>query len=226
MPLHKKIIVPDAAVGHEVFADWYRFGADLGGAMPLVVYFGGAISTATYEARRDTEPSPIRELFEFAIAETGLESVDLLVIPCPLIGRSEVDFRARIFSFVLDELLPRTPNPEPARVAFFGNSAGAHLAAMLAFESETVRVLATTAGVGMADAAMESERRLFAGKRYLCFANDDDPCTPYTHAFWEEMLSHGVAVDVIERAGGHAFDDYVANGSARECFVFAIEALR
>ena len=101
-------------------------------------------------------------------------------------------------------------------MAFFGNSAGAHIAAMLAFELESVQALATTAAVGLAEAVEESGQQLFAGKRYLSFANADDPCAEYTHRFWEAMIARGIAVDVIERAGGHAFEDYVANGSARQ----------
>jgi hypothetical protein len=31
----------------------------------------------------------------------------------------------------------------------------------------------------MTEAAVESERGLFAGKRYLCFANRDDFCAPW-----------------------------------------------
>ena len=231
MTLHRKLVVENAAVGHEAFGDWYRFGPEVEeypGApdVPLVVYFGGAISTPTYEARRETEPSPIREVFEIELAVAGIESVDLLVVPCPLIGRSEPDFAARISTFVLDELLGSTPNPKPSRLVFFGNSAGAHLASTLAFELASVRALVTMGGVGMAEAVRASERRLFAGRRYRCFANDDDTCTSHTHAFWVEMLSHGVAVDVTERPGGHDFDDYFANGSVQDGFAVALESLR
>lgn len=246
MTTHLKISVPDSVVCADAFGDAYRFeaGADTSPSLdvPLVVYFGGAISTATYHARRDTEPAPIRELFERALAEVGHDvaatvdataaatvaanTVDLLVVPCPPIGRSEPDFRARIFAFVHDELLPRTPNPTPSRVAFVGNSAGAHLAAMLAFESDAVRALATTGGVGMLEAAQESERRLLTGKRYRCFANLDDPRAPHAHAFWDEILSHLVSADVIERPGGHAFDEHIANGSALDAFRFALAAAR
>jgi hypothetical protein len=45
------------------------------------------------------------------------------------------------------------------------NSAGAHIAAVLAFELDRVWALGTTAAVGIAEAAHESERRLFAGRR-------------------------------------------------------------
>lgn len=231
MTLHLKLVANNAAVGHEAFGDWYRFGPEVeadGSALDVshVVYFGGAISTPTYEARRETEPAPIRELFETALADAAIESVDLLVVPCPLIGRSEPDFTARISTFVLDELLGSTPNPEPSRLVFFGNSAGAHLASTLAFELASVRALVTMGGVGMAEAVRASERRLFAGTRYRCFANHDDPCTSQTHAFWVEMLSRGVAVDVIERPGEHDFDDYFANGSVQDGFAVALESLR
>jgi hypothetical protein len=223
---HEKIFVDDAAVGHDAHADWYRFGADNDVERPLVVYFGGSISTAVYHARRESEPRSLVELFDEAREHVKVESVDLLIVPCPLIGRAVPDFRARIFRFVLEEILPRTPNPEPAAMSLFGNSAGAHIGAMIAFELDSVRALVTTAGVGMAEAAAESERRLFAGKRYLSFANRDDFCAPYSHEFSRVMSGFGIAVEVIEREGSHAFDDYVANGSARHGFAFALEAIR
>jgi hypothetical protein len=40
----------------------------------------------------------------------------------------------------------------------------------------------------------------------------------YTHRFWEAMIVRGIAVGVIERAGGYAFEDYVSNGSALQAF--------
>lgn len=223
---HEKLIVDDAAVGHDAHADWHRFGVENGTETPLVVYFGGSISTAVYHARRESEPTSLAELFKAAREHVMVESVDLLVVPCPLIGRAVADFRSRIFRFVLEEILPRTPNPKPAAMSLFGNSAGAHIAAMLAFELDTVLALVTTAGVGMAEAAAESEQRRFAGKRYLCFANRDDFCAPYSHEFSRVMAARGIEAEVIEREGGHAFDDYVANGSARHAFAFALEAVR
>jgi hypothetical protein len=125
---HEKIFVDGAAVGHDAHADWYRFGAESGKGMPLVIYFGGSISTAVYHARRESEPISLVELFEEARQHVKVDSVDLLVVPCPLIGRAVPDFRARIFGFVLDELLPRTPSPEPAATPVipigFGRSSG------------------------------------------------------------------------------------------------------
>jgi hypothetical protein len=222
---HQKIVVEHSAVDHDAFADFYRFGPVPQPAMPLVVYFGGAISTDVYNARRDTEPLSLVELVEDALIATGVESVDLLVVPCPLIGRKYPDFRSRIFRFFLEELLPRTPNPEPERMAFFGNSAGAHIAATFAFELDSVRALATTAAVGLVEAADESERRLFEGRRYLSFANEADPGTEHTYRFWEAMILRGISVDVFEREGGHAFEDYVANGSAREAFAWLLDSV-
>jgi hypothetical protein len=222
---HEKLLVDGAAVGHDAHADWYRFGSDNGAERPLVAYFGGSISSAVYHARRESEPTSLVELFEAAREHVKVESVDLLVVPCPLIGRAVEDFRARIFRFVLEEILPGTPNPKPAAMSLFGNSAGAHIAAMLAFELDTVRALVTTAGVGMAEAAAESERRLFAGKRYLSFANREDFCASYSHEFSRMMSGLGITVEVIEREGGHAFADYVANGSARHAFAFALEGV-
>lgn len=222
----QKIIVEDSAVDHVAFADWYRFGKPPHGVTPpLVVYFGGAISTDVYNARLDTEPLALVETIGRALSGTGVGSVDLLVVPCPLIGRTYPDFRFRLFRFILDELLPRTPNPEPEQMVFFGNSAGAHIAATLAFELEQVRALATTAAVGLLEAADESELRLFAGKQYLSFANVDDPCSDHTLRFWEAMISRGIPVDVIEREGGHAFEDYVANGSALDAFAWLLNCL-
>lgn len=160
---HKKIFVEPSAVDHDAFADWYRCGPASETGAPLVVYFGGAISSDVYNARRDTEPLSLVEIFEDALSTTGVESVDLLVVPCPLIGRAVPDFRTRSLRFLLEQLLPRTPNQNPERMAFFGNSAGAHIAAVLAFELEEVRALATTAVVGLVEAVDESERRLFVG---------------------------------------------------------------
>ena len=80
--------------------------------------------------------------------------------------------------------------------------------------------------MGLVEAADESERRLFAGKRYRSFANEDDPCRDHTIRFWEAMILRGIPVDVIERAGGHAFEDYVANGSVREAFAWLLDSLQ
>lgn len=121
---HRKIVVERSAVDHDAFADFYCFGACPGRATPLVVYFGGAISTDVYDARRETEPESLVELFEDALSTREIESVDLLVVPCPLIGRTYPDFRSRISRFILDELLPRTQNPEPEALVFFGNCGG------------------------------------------------------------------------------------------------------
>lgn len=222
---HRKLVVEQSAVGLDAYAYFYRFGPCSGLTTPLVVYFGGAISTHVYHARRDTEPLPLVEIFEDALSRACVEYVDLLVVACPLIGRAVPAFRARMFELLLGELLPRSPNPKSERVAFFGNSEGAHIAAVLAFELEAVLALATTAAVGLAEAADESERRLFAGKRYLSFADVGDPCSKFTHAFWEAMILRGIPVDVIEREGGHDFEDYVANGSAREAFGRLLDCL-
>ena len=184
-PVHKKVVVDHSAIDRVAFADWYRFGSGTEHATPLVIYFGGSIST----------------------------------------GRAYPDFRSRIQTFVLEELLRRTPNPEPRHVAMLGNSAGAHIAAMLAFELERVRALATIGAVGLVEAANESDLRLFAGKRYKSFASEDDPCSTYTHQFWEAMISRGIAIDVIERDGSHAFEDYVANGSVHDAFAWLLAEL-
>jgi hypothetical protein len=80
---HKKIVIEQSAVGHDAFADFYRLGRCIGPTTPLVAYFGGAISTDVYNARRDTEPLSLVELLEYALFATGVESVDLLVVPCP-----------------------------------------------------------------------------------------------------------------------------------------------
>lgn len=224
-PVHQKIVVDPSAIDRVAFADWYRFGSGTGHAAPLVIYFGGSISTAVYDARLDTEPLSLVDLFESARAGSGVDSVDLLVVPCPPIGRACPDFRSKIQVLVLEELLRRTPNPEPGHVAMLGNSAGAHIAAMLAFELERVRALATIGAVGLVEAANESDLRLFAGKRYKSFASEDDPCSTYTHQFWEAMISRGIAVDVIERDGSHAFEDYVANGSVHDAFAWLLAEL-
>jgi hypothetical protein len=39
------------------------------------------------------------------------------------------------------------------------------------------------------------------------------------------MISRGSAVDVIGREGGHAFDDYLANGSALLAFAWLLDSL-
>lgn len=184
-----------------------------------------AIRRLLSNIRPSIAPLSLVDLFESARSGSDTDSVDLLVVPCPPLGRSYPGFRSRIQTFVLEELLQRTPNPEPKHVALLGNSAGAHIAAMLAFELERVRALATIGAVGLVEAADESDLRLFAGKRYKSFANEDDPCSKYSHQFWEAMILRGIAVDVIERAGSHAFEDYVANGSVRDAFAWLLAVL-
>ena len=114
----------------------------------------------------------------------------------------------------------------PETIALLGYSYGAHIAAMLTFKVPQVCALATLGGIGMLEAEEESEERLFENKRYLCFANRDDMIGTNSRAFSNRMAEHSVKVDVIERNGGHMFDDYVENCSARHAFAFLLESSR
>ena len=97
---------------------------------------------------------------------------------------------------------------------------------MLSFELPQVCALATIGGVGMSDAAAESEHKLWTAKQYLCFANTDDMIGANSRDFSRSMDERGIKVDVTERPGGHPFDDYAENCSVRHAFAFLLESMR
>jgi len=57
---------------------------------------------------------------------------------------------------------------------------------MLSFKVPQVCALATLAGIGMLEAEAESEERLIAQKRCLCFANRDDMIGTNSRAILEQ----------------------------------------
>lgn len=221
--LHQKIIVEDSVLWPDAYANYYRTNPATV-ASPLILYFGGAISTSVYDSRRQTEPVAIKAEFESAVAHMGYPAADLLVIPNPPVGRASPDYRRRMFTFVLQEMLPLVRDGKARYQATLGYSYGAYLAAMLTFELRQVRALATLGGVGMPEAAEESEHRLFADKRYLCFKNESDITGSYSQAFSLSMAIHRIKVDVIERPGTHGFDDYAKNCSVRHAFAFLLNS--
>ena len=185
------------------FADFYSM-TDTASEPPFVIYFGGAIPTETYDLRRETQPLAILTEFQSAVAHLKSRPAALLVIPNPPIMRTSPDYRRRIFKFVLDEMLPRAGATLPERLGLLGYSYGAYIAAMLTFELPQVLALATMGGIGMGEAASESEHKLFKPKRHLCFANSDDMIGTNSRAFSASMMAYGTKVEVIERLGGHS----------------------
>ena len=222
---HHKLVAQNSVLWPNAFADFYRLNHTASRA-PFVIYFGGAISPETYESRRETQPLAILKEFQSAVAHLNCDAADLLVIPNPPVMRNAPDHRQRVFKFVLEEMLPLTGAAMPERMGLLGYSYGAYIAAMLSFELTQVSALATIGGVGMSDAADESERKLWTTKQFLCFANNDDMIGANSRAFSRSMDERGIKVDVTERQGGHRFDDYAENCSVRHAFAFLLESMR
>jgi hypothetical protein len=227
---HTKIKVPRSSVGVDVFADFCRFG-EPGAATALICYWGGAISPAEYETRRCRLPMPIVEEFEAALGEAGAaRSVDLMVvsdppIPVPTEGpRGRSERRANVRA-LFAELLAASPNPSPSALGYVGNSMGAYVVTCLALDVPGARVVATVAGVGMSEAFSEPQAPSLDGVAFFSFVNVDDPAASMAESFQSMLGARSVVVPIQVGPGGHAFEDYAANGAVRSAFARALRQL-
>lgn len=208
------------------FADYYRFGGDLGGdkGSPFIVYFGGVIDPDAYEERRKTEPLPVVQEFEKALAAFGPRPADLLVVPCP-VDRDypEERLRKEMLQFVVFDLLPLTENARPAAMGFVGYSYGAYLAACLALDLARARALATLGGAAMAAALADSPSRAFENKKFVAYANADDPLVMENYKMLHAVVARGLDMEVELGVGGHSFEDLATNGYVKDAFSFVLK---
>ena len=221
---HQRISLENSILYKNAYADSCSFG-NCQPPILLVVYFGGAISPETYDLRRETEPLAILSEFQSAVTHLHRDATQLLVIPNPPVMRTAPNYRRRVTTFVTDELITQV-RPEPLQnLALVGFSYGAYVAATLAFGSPQVRALATLGGIGMAQALSESQQKLYSEKRYLCFANSEDMIGTESREFSRHVAAREIRIDLIERQGGHTFDDYATNCSVRHAFAFLLESV-
>jgi hypothetical protein len=111
---HNKIILKDSLLGHDTFADYYRFGDGNGSSKPLILYIGGATSEEKYRERMNSTPDAVVHEFEKAHADAGRPSVDLLISPSPVTRPELKDTILQDFYiYVLTELLPAMNSSKP-----------------------------------------------------------------------------------------------------------------
>lgn len=226
MHIHRKIIIDDSVLGDVAFGDWYRFGDPEKGPRSLIHYIGGSITRAVYLSRLKGEPTPVVDEFQSAWERSGMPAVDLLVSSSPPCGESRQNgILQDFFSHLLFEILPRTDNPRPPAMAFVGNSFGAHLASYLAFSLAGARVLATIAGCGMTDAALQTPLQHLESKLFMVFSNLDDGTEYEDEEFRRFLEARDIALTIERRPGGHDFDDYRTNGSLKDAFIGCLYAV-
>jgi pimeloyl-ACP methyl ester carboxylesterase len=218
-----KLRFPTSCLGLSAFADLRLFGEDRGSTVPLVVYIGGAISESKYEARRDSEPIEIFDVFA-ALHDRYKSPFAVLVVPCPpIVTPDKAHLRALFLNHLDRELLPSVGAPISS-LAFVGFSFGAFLATFAAAaHSDRTSALATIAGVGMTDGWRLSGSppgRCFPPVR--CWVNENDPCLHYSVEFEAALHASGGSPIVHRAGGGHRFADYLDNGTVREAFSFAL----
>ncbi len=222
----KKLLVAPSLLGHDAFADWFRWGDDDGPAIPLVVWVGAPTRIAEYAARRRSRPAAVVAEFEKAFALRPLPAVDLLVVPCPLPieerrDRALEDFR----SHFLHELLPACPSSHPERISFIGLSGGSRYAAWLQFEFKASRGLVTLAGSGMAGALAASARKRTRGCRFVSLSNPGHPMAAESARFGEALRAAEVDLSTAECGVHDDLSGLTADGSLAKGFRAALDAL-
>lgn len=216
-----KLEFSDSLLGLHAFADWFRLPRGRTSSAPLLVWVGGAISEEEYERRRSSEPEPIRTALSAAAERLGL-AFDALVVSSPPSlprGVQALDLFRRHFA---EELLPGLPPPAIDGLAFVGNSFGAFLSLGVALAREDCRALATIAGVGLLNAVEAAGMGLPPELPLRCYANLDDFASPYALELRDELAKRDRPIEVVERPGTHAFDDYVENGAVTEALEFVL----
>jgi pimeloyl-ACP methyl ester carboxylesterase len=221
---HKKIILKDSLLGHDAFADYYRFGD--GSSAPLIFYIGGATNEEKYRERMSSTPDAVVHEFERAHAEAGSPTVDLLITPSPVTGPERKDTILQDFYvYVLTELLPAMNGSKPNTIACMGFSFGAYLSTYLALNMPEVRGLGIFGGVALLDAVSQSSHADHTDKRFYVAANFDDPTYGYSEEFVKLLADKGLKHDFFRRTGGHAFVDYAENDTVKDLFRFMIISL-
>jgi dienelactone hydrolase len=180
-----------------------------------------------YLARRSTEPTPIIAEVRAALDARPVPSLDVLICPCPVdTGGEGLDGFVDHFE---DELLPELGVRPPA-VACMGYSAGAAYAMHLAIVEEACAVV-SIAGTGVLQAARHDQTILNA----LMRANKTAPAVALYRnaedqtADLEDLVRNLPqplrVTSAVRGTGGHAFTEYVRNGSVLAAFQFLLERL-
>lgn len=220
---HMKLISDDNAFNHTIFADWYRLGEPSDLMPALIIYVGGAISSAEYQTRRKTEPLQIVQECERAFDNSGQNCVDLLILPFPPDPDSWA--HPQLFAVLMLDLLRQTPNPRPLKIGCVGYSIGASFASYLTFNLTQVKALAVMGGYGMCEGANES--RMLGDVKERCYRswwNADSTGYMENLFFLHFLTRHDATMDIVTGAGEHDFPDYAANNSVRDAFKFVLKA--
>jgi hypothetical protein len=224
---HERLEVPAVRDGCDLFGHFYRVG-ERAEEVPLLCYWGGAISPTEYDARRRTEPMPVVVEFEAAIEGAPAVSVDLLILADPPIWAGERNGAERRVATrsLFHEILDRGPNPRPPVLGYIGNSAGAYHVTCLALDLPESRAVATIAGFGMSEALADTgSGPLNRQLDLISFVNVDDPAMTMADAFQAELGARGIVLPVQVGRGGHAYQDYVANGAVRTAFKWVLNRI-
>lgn len=204
------------------YLNLYRFGS--AGPAPLVVYLGGAVTPAVYEARRASAPTVIAAAFDRARRAVGGPRVDLAISPCPLDdGGDPEGWVTDLLDAVVAQL------GAPTALGCVGYSAGAGLSLRLA-TLEDARAAAVFGGSGVARVLEELEAVLArrAAERGPLpvgwWMNLADPLG-LAGTDWIRRFATSIALVTSARPGQHPFADYDANGSVEAAFRFVLEHL-
>lgn len=207
----------EAALAGRPYLNRYRFGA--AGPAPLVMYFGGAITPAVYEARRTSAPTPIAAAFDRA--RGGQRRADLVISPCPLDDGGDPD---AWLGEILDVV--RAETGTPVALGCVGYSAGAGLALRLAVLEEA-RAVAVFGAAGASN-ALDDLRVVLAQRATPLplgwWMNLGDPLG-LRGTEWARGFAGSISLSPSARPGQHPFADYDANGSAEDAFAFVLERL-
>lgn len=212
---HRRIDVPKSALALNLFADYYRYGRRNGRAErpPLVCCWGGALNVGQYEERRAARPARLLAEIAQILVDAPIWDVDVLFLPNPeIVPRSRPQLRRDLAHAFVDELLPRTLNPEPSALGFLGHSAGAYVVTCLALDLPASRAVAAVGGVGMTEALLETSDAIAANLQFAAFTNYDDPVADETSVFEAALGSRGRSLLVERGRGGHEIEDYLDNG--------------
>ena len=223
MSRHVRIDIDDSALAPRLFADFYLARTHPAGR-PILCFWGGAISAEEYERRRISTPDLIVRHW-LGAAPDPASRPDLLVFSLPDVEPCTTLLLRSRLRRAFAEVVAATPNPWTSAIGYVGHSAGACLAACLAFDFHRSRALATLGGVGMAGALADTVHPSMSRLAIASFANNGDPCRGHTIAFARSAAARRARIPVHTAPGGHDFLDYAANGSAGAAFAFVIEHL-
>lgn len=215
-----KLLFPDSPLGPATFADFDR-GDDPSCADQLLVYIGGAIRMADYEARREGEPPQIG-----LAREAGYAGAMLVLSAHPAIPGLAHEALGPLTRHFAEELLPAV-GFEPSAMGLVGMSFGTSLAVLLARSARfPVRALAALAPAGAAEAAELAEPSLGPlSCPILIGTNLDDPYREYAESFAIAANRFGLRPVRAMGPGEHRFADYAANGLAARAFRFVAERM-